>query len=120
MNQRGSFTVEAALVIPVIVVVLVACIELVGAVFTHQRLVVAAREGVRVAATVSDPAAAVKAVRDSLGPDLGAKARVTVRRPAVVGKPAMVVVSLPHGFLTPFLRALHVELSSRATMRVEG
>lgn len=120
MNERGSFTVEMALVIPVIVLILVASIEVVGAMLTHQRLAVAAREGARVAATAPDPSMAVRAVREALGEELGAVARVTVQRPAVIGRPAVVVVSLPHHFLTPMLRGLDIELSSRATMRVEG
>lgn len=110
---------EAALVIPVILVVLFAALELVSIVVTHQQLVVAAREGVRVAATVPDPSKAVSAVRNSLGEDLAGLVRVGVRRPSVVGRPAEVTVSYAKPLRVLLFKALTIPLEARAVMRVE-
>lgn len=119
MNQRGSFTVEAALVIPVVLLVALAGLEALNAVITHQEMVAAAREGARVAATVPDPARAVAAVRNALGADLGNAVRVTVRRPAAVGRPAEVIVRYSKPLVTPLLGGFSIELRARAVMRVE-
>ena len=50
-------------------------------------LVAAAREGTRVAATVVDPAAAVRAAQEAVGPGLSDRIRVEVTRPAGPGAP---------------------------------
>lgn len=118
LSSRGSATVEFVLVVPLILLVVVACLEV--AVLARTRLVVvaAAREGARVAATQPDPAAAARAVRGALG-ELGDSARITVTRPHVVGRPATVQVEVRQALRTPLLEHLSVPLGGRATMRVE-
>jgi hypothetical protein len=111
-------SVEAAFVIPVILVVLMAVIEVVAVINTQLGLIAAAREGARVAAVATDPAAAVEAAREVLG-DLVA-VRVSVVRPAVVGRDAEVTVSYDKPLVTPLLDGITVPLSSRAVMRVES
>ena len=117
--EVGSATVELALVLPVVMLVLVASVEVVSLTRTQIELAGAAREGARVAATIPDPSEAALAARAALSPPLAARARVTVRRPAEVGSVAEVIVSSTHQLLRPVLGGISVELRSRAAMRVE-
>lgn len=110
---------EFLLVLPLTVLVLVACLEVAALARTRVEVVAAAREGARVAATHPDPADAVTAVRSALGDELAGTAHVTVARPHVVGRPATVEVELRRHLVGPLLRGLSVVLSGRATMRVE-
>lgn len=110
---------EFVLVLPLIVLVLVACLEVAGLARTRMVVVAAAREGARVAATHPDPADAVDAVRMALGPRLGDLARVSVSRPHVVGRPATVEVAVRQALSSPILDSLAVTLTGRSTMRVE-
>ena len=119
MSERGSLTVEAALVLPVVALALLAMVEIFSVVGTRMEMVAAAREGVRVAATVPDPAAAVATARRVLG-DLAPLAKVVVRRPDVVGRLAEVEVTVRRPLVTPLLRTMKVELTTRAVMRVEN
>jgi len=111
--------VEFVLVLPLIVLVLVACLEVAALARTRVVVVAAAREGARVAATHPDPAEAVSAVRRALGDTLGDTARVSVARPHVVGRPATVEVSVRQSLRAPLLEGWSVSLAGRATMRVE-
>jgi hypothetical protein len=70
-----------------------------------------------VAATTPDPAAAVTAARSVLGDD--SRARVSVRRPAAVGRQAVVEIRLDKPLVTPLLGGFTVPLRARAVMRVE-
>jgi Flp pilus assembly protein TadG len=119
LRQRGSATVEFVLVLPLIVLVLVACMEVVALARARVVVVAAAREGARVAATHPDPADAVEAVKSSLGEVMAAAAKVSVTRPHVVGRPATVEVDVRRNLSAPLLDSLAVTLSGRATMRVE-
>lgn len=118
-ESRGSSTIEAALVLPVILIVLLAAFELTVLAITRLELVAAARDGARVAATVADPARAVEAVRNALDPELSQAASVSVTRPTISGRPAQVVVSVVRQLKTPLLSALSVPLSVKAVMVVE-
>ncbi len=119
MTDRGSLTIEAALVLPVILLVLVACFELATLALTRIELVAAAREGARVAASVADPAQAVSAVRAALDEPLNAIAGVSVRRPQVSGRQAVVVVEVRLRLRTPLLDSITVPIVVRAVMVVE-
>lgn len=110
---------EAALVLPVLLVVALAIFEVIAAVVVQVELVAAAREGVRVAATVPDPEAAVIVVRDVLGPSLGGSVRVAVIRPGEVGRPARVTVRIDKHLTTPLLDGITIPLGASAAMRVE-
>jgi len=110
--------VEFALVLPLILLLVLGMVEVAVVARTQLEVVNAAREGAREAAASPDPAAAVAAVRATLG-DLGSSARVSVRRPDVVGRQATVRVTLPHRVAAPLLGGFSVELSATASMRVE-
>jgi Flp pilus assembly protein TadG len=116
--ERGTAVVEFALVLPLVLLVLAAVVEVALVARTQLELVNAAREGARTAATVVDPAEAVAATRRSLGPT-GAGARVSVSRPHVVGRNASVTVTVPHRVMAVLLGGVEVRLTARAVMRVE-
>ncbi len=105
--------------LPIVLVVVLAVFELVALATTRLELTAAAREGARVAATLPDPNRAIEAVREALGEPLGGHVRVTVVRPAVVGRLASVEVRLDRPLRTPFLDAMSVPLAARAVMRIE-
>jgi Flp pilus assembly protein TadG len=111
--------VELAVTIPALLVVLLALVEVVVVARTQLELVAAAREGARMAATVAEPSRAVDAVEAALSPGLARRAQITVTRPAAVGRPARVTVTLRHHLVTPLLRWLEVDLRGWAVMRVE-
>lgn len=111
--------VEFALVLPAVMLVLVAVVEVTMAARTQYELVVAAREGARTAATVPDPARAVEAVKATLGPETADRVRVTVERPGVVGRLASVTVVLPYRAAALLLGGFTVDLKARSVMRVE-
>lgn len=117
--ERGSAAVEFAVVLPLVLLVLWALVEVAVVARTQLELVQAAREGAREAATSPDPAKAVAAVQEALGPRLGPRARVSVRRPAVVGERADVEIRLPYHVGASLFDGLRVELRARAAMRVE-
>lgn len=112
-------TVEFFLVVPLLVAVLAAGIQVISVARTRIELLGAVREGARVAATTPDPAKAVDAVRDALSPSDRDRVRVSVSRPSVVGRPARVSATLRHVLGLPFLNDLSVSVSASASMRVE-
>jgi len=111
--------VELFLVLPVVILVVVASLQLVGVARARIELQSAAREGARVAATTPDPSWAVEAVLASLPPGMRDRVRISVERPARVGAVASVTVSIRHLLGRPFPDDLGVDLSVRATMRTE-
>ena len=117
-RERGSATVELALLVPLILVLLVVVVEVAVVGRLQIELVAAAREGARVAAVSPDPARAMDAVRRALGGS-GADARIAIRRPHVVGRPAEVEVSLRYEIAVPMFGRFAVPLSARAVMAVE-
>ena len=118
-GQSGGVALELALGIPTLILVVLAMLEVIVVARLQLELVAAAREGTRVAATVVDPSAAVRATLDAIGPVLSDRIRVEVTRPTVPGRLAIVRVSLRHHLVTPVLRWISVDLSGRAVMRVE-
>ena len=118
-RTTGGVALELAVTIPTLILVLLAMLEVVVIARLQLELVAAAREGARVAATVVDPAAAVRATQEAVGAELADRIRVEVTRPTVPGRLATVRVSLRHQLVTPLLRWMSVDLSGRAVMRVE-
>lgn len=118
MNARGSAVIEFALVVPLVLVLMLAVVE-VALVARGQLMVIsAAREGAREAAATPDPAAAVKAARLALG-DAGESAAVTVHRPHIVGQPARVRVVVRYRVAAPLFGGVPIDLAASAAMRVE-
>lgn len=117
-RQEGGAAIEFALVLPVVIFVLFAVVEVAVVARTQLELTNAAREGAREAATVVDPASAVTAVRSAMG-TLGPRVVVSVRRPHVVGQRTEVTLRLRHRLAAPLFGGVTIELRSRAAMRVE-
>ena len=117
-SQSGAATVELALLLPLLVVVLVGVIEVAVAARTQLELLNAAREGARVAAVNPEPADAVAAAESALG-EMGSNARIGVSRPNVVGEPAVVTIELQHRIVPILFGGTSVELRAKAAMRVE-
>ena len=118
-DERGSTTVEFFLVIPLLIVVLVAGIQVVSVARTRIELLGAVREGARVAATTPDPARAVEAVRNALPPPQRDRVRISVSRPGVVGRPARVTASYHHVIPLPLVDDIGFEVRATASMLVE-
>ena len=118
-DDRGSVTIEFFLVVPLLVVVLAAGVQVISAARARIELVGAVREGARVAATTPDPARAVEAVRAAMPPEDRDRVRISVSRPGVVGRPARVTASMRHELAVPWLDGLGVDLSASASMLVE-
>ena len=110
---------EFALVIPLVLVLVVAIAEVTVVARTALQLTSAGREGARLAATSPDPARAIQATRRALGPELAGRARITVHRPPVVGRPARVTVAVDHVLLAA-LGGFRIPLESTTEMRVEA
>ncbi len=114
----GSVAVEFALVIPVVLLVVLAVAEVAVVARAQLELINAAREGAREAATSPDPSEALAAARAALG-GAADDARISVRRPHVVGASAEVVITLPHRLAPAMFGGAVIELKGRASMRVE-
>jgi len=119
-SERGQSTVELALLLPVVVVLLLAVLQ-VGLVARDVVLVThAAREAARAAAVDSDPGAAQRGAVASSGLD---PARLQVRVVTPPGRPARAQVTLVYRSATsvPLVGLLLGDrtLRSAATMRVE-
>ncbi len=117
-TETGSATVELALLLPLIVLLLVAMAEIAVVGRSQLELINAAREGARVAAVNPEPADAVEAVQRVLGA-AGDHARVAVIRPQVVGEPAVVEVTLRHRLVPYAWGGGFIDLTASASMRVE-
>lgn len=112
-------TVEFFLLIPLVIFVLVAGLQVVSVAKARIDLLAAVREGARVAATTPDPAKAVSAVQAALPPSVRDHVRISVSRPSVVGAPARVSARMRHLLGVPFPSDFGVDLSASATMLVE-
>jgi len=112
--------VEAAVVIPILLLVFVAGVELFGLARAQVEITAAAREGARQAATSPDPSRAVASTRAALGSRIRADAAVSVRRPQVVGTKATVTVRVEYRLLHSLWGGVSVPLVASATMRTEN
>jgi Flp pilus assembly protein TadG len=118
-SERGSVTVEFFLVLPMVILVLVAGLQVVGLAKARIELIGAVREGARIAATTPDPARAVDAVQAALPEDVRDRVRISVSRPSVVGKQARVSATLEHRMGSPLPTEFTVNISASAVMLVE-
>jgi hypothetical protein len=122
VNDRGSSTVELALVLPLALLAALAVLQ-VGLVAKDALIVgQAAREGAREAAVTTDDARAQdSALRGGgLPPE---RTEVEVSRAGSVGEPVTVTVRYRTALVVPFVEWLfpdEVELRSSATMRQEA
>lgn len=117
--ERGSATIETALVLPLLLTVALALVQLFAVGALHLRLVSAAREGARTAATRPDPADAVATVRATLGEPLASQARVRVERSSRAGSQAEVRVTVDRPLVGPLFDRIRIPVHGRAVMLVE-
>ncbi len=110
--------VEFALVVPLILMLVFAIVEVAVVARTELALIHAAREGAREAAVSPDTSRAIRAVRGSLASG-ASRARISVSRPSTVGQLATVRVTLPYRIAAPLFGGYEVSLTSTASMRVE-
>jgi len=118
-SDRGSVTVEFFLVLPMVILILVAGLQVVGVAKARIELIGAVREGARIAATTPDPARAVDAVQSALPADVRDRVRISISRPGVVGKQARVSATIRHQLMAPLSTGLSVDISASAVMLVE-
>jgi Flp pilus assembly protein TadG len=119
-RDRGQATVEAALVLPLVVTMLLAVVQ-VGMIVRAQVLVThAAREGARAAAVDDDPDAAARAAHEATALDDDRMA-VAVRGRDGPGSRVQVDVTYRTPTDIPLIGALlpDVSVHGEATMRVE-
>jgi hypothetical protein len=119
LTEKGQATVEFFLILPLVVLVAVASVQVMRIAETRLELQAAARDGARVAATTPDPSRAVASVMAALSPEDRDRARISVERPDRVGVPARVTVRLRHLLGAPFPGGMGVDLTVTATMRTE-
>jgi len=119
-DQRGQSTVELALCLPVVVIVLAAVVQVGMVAVDHVKVWHAAREGARVAAVDPDPAAIRRAAESAgLRPlELSIEPDDLYRRQ---GEPVTVAVSYAPSMKIPVMGALfdELQLDAEASMRIE-
>ncbi|MEX0755274.1 MAG: TadE family protein [Actinomycetota bacterium] len=120
-RERGSATVEFALVLPIVLAMVLALAQI--GLLARDRLTLeyAARAGAREAA-VSVDEASVRAAVDGAAPDLGTSVSMTIRRPGSVGDPVTVDITTDRAILVPLVGWLFpssVAMTASATMRQE-
>lgn len=121
IDQRGQAAVELALVLPLVVGILLALLQ-VGLVMRDQVLVVhAAREAARAAAVDPNPAAAYRAAKESSGGLIGDRLVVTTTGRAGAGSRVTAMVRYRAPTVVPLGGAAlgDFRLEGTATMRVE-
>ena len=120
MNERGQATVELALCLPLVALLLAAVVQVGLLVADQARLWHAAREAARTAVVEPDPNAARQAVR-RVGLDHVDVGIVPEPAHRVQGKPLRVSLSYRPPDRVPLLGKLvrRVELRAAATMRIE-
>ncbi|MGY1736216.1 TadE/TadG family type IV pilus assembly protein [Geodermatophilus sp. SYSU D00684] len=125
-RERGASVVEFALIVPLLMILVLGIVEFGHAFQVQGTLSAAAREGARVMALQSNPAAARAAVRDaapSLDPAI-TDAQIAIT-PAACPMTAtttanvQVTISYPMPFLTGFFGA-DVDLTGTGVMRCNG
>lgn len=119
MRDSGSASVEFALVLPLLLLVLLASVEVVVVARIQLQIGHAAREGAREAATTPDLERAIAAAKRTLDSNTASRIRVSIDRQAHVGGIARVTVSLSHAVASPLFGGVSVPLTSSAVMRVE-
>lgn len=118
MTDAGSATVELALLIPVVILLLAIVAEVAATAQVQVLAVHASREAARAAAVSPDIADAVVAAQDALPPGVAASAAVSVERTRGVGQPVRATVKVPHR-LFRYLAGIPIELRWTTTMRSE-
>ncbi len=119
-GERGQATVELALVLPLVVILLAGVVQLALVARDDNLVAHAAREAVRAAAVDDDPAAPRRAA-EAAGPLLAERLDVRTSERGEPGSTVTVVVTYSSPVRLPLIGPLvdDVDLEARATMRVE-
>ncbi len=120
-GDRGTAAVEAALVLPVLLLLIMGIIDLGRAFATKQEVTHAAREAVRVYAVTHDPEEAAQAF--AVGTTgLSCSAPTISPQPCIEGEPVTVSGSCDFNFITPLGNGLPGlnQIGSTAVMRCGG
>jgi len=131
LSRRGSLTVELLLLLPVLILIVLAAIELSQMVSVNQRLQAASEQAARAASQGADSEEIARVARQVLGKGALANAEIKAKwlddhgRPLPSGELVEVVVSIPAKKAVPdFLRVVgfglaNKTLSGRTAMRKE-
>ena len=117
--ERGGTLVEAAIVLPILILLLFGVVEFARAYNAQITLTHAAREGARVLAITEDPDQAEAAAKDaatSLDPGLIAVSTT----PCTPGAPTEVALSYPFTYDIPLFGTNTVSLTAKGVMRCTG
>lgn len=119
-GDRGQATVELALLLPLVALVIVGVIQLALVARDHNLVAHAAREAVRAAAVEDNPAAPRLAAMRA-GPLAPGRLEVRTTDRGEPGSSITAIVTYDAPVRVPFIGALvdDVRLEARATMRVE-
>ena len=120
LTDRGQATVELALVLPLVALLLVGVVQMALVARDHNLVTHAAREAVRAAAVSDDPAAARRAA-ERAGPLDADRIQVQLSDRGPVGTEVTATVRYASPVRVPLVASLlgDVHLEARATMRVE-
>jgi Flp pilus assembly protein TadG len=108
-RRRGGIALETLFVLPVLVIVALAVVELSLLISARQQLLTASRDGARCAATGGSPREIEHAVRSRLGHGALAQAKIKAiltdeaGRPLNTGEPVVVQVEVPATAASPDL-----------------
>jgi Flp pilus assembly protein TadG len=110
-GRRGSFTVELLLVLPILMTVVLGAVEFSMLAQVRQQLLIASREGTRVAALGGTPADVQTATQNALGAGVLQNATIQINitdnsgNPLPSGQPVSVIVTVQAGQAVPDLLA---------------
>lgn len=118
-DERGVSMVEAALILPVLVLLLFGIVEFGRAFNAQVTLTHAAREGVRDYALDQDVAAATaKAQFAASGLDPGLM--VVTATPCVEGEQTQLTIEYPFSYDIPFFGSRTIDMEGKGVMRCAG
>ncbi len=118
-SERGAALVEAAIILPILLLVVFGIVAFSRAYNAKTTLTHAAREGVRELAITGDPIAAeavAKAAATSLDPDQ----MVITTTACVPGDPVQLTIQYPFSYEMPVLGSRAVTLTETGVMRCGG
>jgi len=111
--------VEAALMLPLIIVMIFGLIEFSRAYNAKVTVTHAAREGVRVLAITGDPVAAALAA-EGAATSLDTAQMIITNTPCVAEQPTELTITYPYSYEIPFFGSASATFSSTGVMRCSG
>jgi Flp pilus assembly protein TadG len=118
-SERGAALVEAAVILPVVILLIFGVVEFSRAYNAKITLTHATREGVRVLAISGDAAAAEDAVVNASSP-LDASLLSISSTACDSGEPTSITATYPFSYDIPLFGSATVSMSSTAVMRCGG